>query len=593
MSEKERETETLRALPPHPGPRDGGRSFLFVVEEDASCLVPLPESGEVIIGRAQDAHVRLNDPAASRRHACLSVLPHEVRIRDLESHNGTFVNGEMVTLPRMLLSGDSISICNATLILHRQQGLQRSTSFAESAQLRQRLEDEIDRALRYHRPLALLVLDFGPQPPDRAAVQSALAMGMRRIDLPAWESPTRLALVAPELSTDALPLHAARLLESVRPLGPVRLGHAACPADGCDADTLIACGRAAAVAASPGQVLAASSLKTVRQVGEDEVILADPAMQRVYQLVERLAQSDIPVLITGETGTGKELIARALHAWSRRERSPLISINCATLTESIAESQLFGHVKGAFTGAHADHRGFLESANGGTVFFDELGEIALNVQAKLLRALESRRIQPVGASTERPINVRVVAATNRDLPREIRIGRFREDLYYRIHSGVIALPPLRSRKRELPILARSFLEGACRRQSREPLVLSDPVMERLLSYPWPGNVRQLKNEMEFLAATVEESVVEPWHLSTRLDGSSVPPPAEGTDRAAMPPQPGASLQEEVRVLERRRIKEAMERTGGAVKDAAALLGMPWRTLYYKLKQYELQPSTPE
>ena len=585
------ETKTLPLQPNPIGTPDERRSLLMLFEENASSLIPLPDSGEVIIGRAQEAQIRLRDPATSRRHACLSISRHDIRLRDLESHNGTYVNGEAVTLPRALLSGDVISICSATLILHRQQEVLRPNAFAEIPLLRQRLDEETERASRYQRPLAVLVLDFGTQPPDKSAVAGALEPELRRIALSAWESPTRLLMVAPELSAYSLPQHAERLLHGAGQLGgEVRLGYAVCPTDGTDGDTLIVCARSAAQAASPRQFCAAATIQTVRKVGDEDLILAEPAMVRIYQLVERLAQSDLSVLIGGETGTGKELVARALHLWSRRQSRPLINVNCATLSESLAESQLFGHAKGSFTGAYAEQRGLLESARGGTVFFDEVGELSLSVQAKLLRALERKSVQPVGVSVERPIDVRVVAATNRDLEREVKAGRFREDLFYRFGVGTISLPPLRARKRELPILARAFLAAASARQGCEPLSLSNPVMERLLSLAWPGNVRQLKNEMEYLAATVLESVVDLCHLPERLDDPLNRRDAEPAEVSTAGKRPfKSSLQDEVRALEHRRIVEAMSEARGAVAVAAELLGMPQRTLYYKLKQHGLSP----
>lgn len=263
----------------------------------------------------------------------------------------------------------------------------------------------------------------------------------------------------------------------------------------------------------------------------------------------------------------------------------MVSLNCATIPEGLAESELFGHVRGAFSGAVSDKVGLLESASGGTVFLDELGELSLQNQAKLLRAIETLRITRVGDTRTREINVRFVAATNRSLEDAVRAGRFRDDLFYRLSVGLITLPPLRERKRELPILARTFLDAARRRSEQPPLTLSDAVTARLLSLKWPGNVRQLKNEMEYLAATVSESIVQLWHLPDRLGGQTVPFSGSEADAPAGDPRVFRPLEEEVRDLERTRIQEALLAAGGVQVRAAKLLGVPERTFYMKVKQY--------
>lgn len=591
LRQHDRETETLQQLTRHSNPGEAGTSSLLVVGDNVSYFFHLPAAGEVIIGRAQDADLLLDAPTASRRHARISITPHDIRVSDMESHNGTRVNGELVTLPRSLLSGDVITICNVSLVLHRQQATAGPRAVYDSPRLRQRLEEELERARSYHRPLAVAVFEFGDGELDRSAVAALLSTELRLIDFPAWGGSSRLLVVMPELVPSELLLAIDRLVAALQPLAThVRAGYALYPSDGSDGDTLINCARSAARAAAPSQIGAAIDLKIVHSVGGLQVIISDPAMKSVYELVERLASSDIPVLICGETGTGKELVARALHYWSQRKGHPLVNINSAALQDTLAEGQLFGYRKGAFTGAVTDRIGLLESAQGGTVFIDELGEMSLQVQAKLLRALDTRHIQPVGSSVERPIDVRIVAATNRDLEREISVGRFREDLYYRVNAGTIALPPLRTRQRELPIMARAFLQLECQRLGRSALTISDSAMELLLSSPWPGNIRQLKNEMEFLAAAVSGSVIEAHHLRDQMRGPRLTPTA--VDGAT--PQKGSnlsrppgfqSLEQEVRELERERISDALYKADGVVSAAAMALNMPLRTVYHKIRQY--------
>jgi two-component system, NtrC family, response regulator AtoC len=311
--------------------------------------------------------------------------------------------------------------------------------------------------------------------------------------------------------------------------------------------------------------------------------VADPAMVQLFELLRRLAPSELPVLVTGETGAGKENTAHALHRWSPRAQGPLIPINCAALQESLAEGELFGHEKGAFTGADRAKIGLLEAASGGTVFFDEVGELSLAIQAKLLRALEGRTIMRVGATRETQIDIRIVAATNRDLDAEVKAGRFRQDLFFRLGGAHVALPPLRDRPREIALLANTFLEAGRAGAKRPPLTLSAAAMNALLGHGWPGNVRELKNEMEYLVATVDDSVVEPWHLSERFHGAI-------TDSSPIAKPAGDAFRpiaEELRELERTRMSEALERAGGMQKKAAEAIRMPLRTFRMKSKQYRL------
>jgi DNA-binding NtrC family response regulator len=332
------------------------------------------------------------------------------------------------------------------------------------------------------------------------------------------------------------------------------------------------------------------------------VVVADPAMVQLYALVKRLAASDLPVLISGETGVGKENAAFAVHHGSRRASGPFVTVNCAALPEGLVESELFGHDKGAFTGAGAAKAGILESAHGGTVFLDEVGELPLAVQARFLRALEARRITRVGEVRERPIDIRVVAATHRDLEAEVRAGRFRQDLYFRLGAATVLLPPLRERPREVPLLARVFLERACQALGRREMVLAADTLAALARYEWPGNVRELRNLMDYAAAAVADDVLEPHHLPRRMRGGSPAEPAEpaepkgGSVAPAPAPAPAPALgggpsfrplAEELRALERQRMEEALRAADGVQTRAAALLGMPIRTFSFKMRQLGL------
>jgi two-component system response regulator AtoC len=371
-----------------------------------------------------------------------------------------------------------------------------------------------------------------------------------------------------------------------------RAGLALCPADGCDTDTLIAGARAAADIAPPGGVGIASDAATEHVVGEQRFIIADPAMLRVFELVRRLAPTALAVLVQGETGAGKENVALALHHWSSRTNKPMVTLNCAALPDNLVESELFGYEPGAFSDAKTSKPGLIEKANGGTLFLDEIGELSERAQAKLLRVLEQKRTMRLGDVRERNVEVRIVAATNRDLEAECREKRFREDLYFRLSVATVSLP-LRQRPREVPLLARRFFTEYARKLDRPEATLSDALLQKLSTYSFPGNVRELKNAMEFAAATFSGARAEISDLPERIR-RSIEPEADVTsfsDEKSNPP-PAAKLgatplSEELRRIEVSRIKEALEAAGGVQIRAAELLGMPIRTLVYKLKQYDL------
>ena len=313
-------------------------------------------------------------------------------------------------------------------------------------------------------------------------------------------------------------------------------------------------------------------------------------MVRLYELVRRLAASTLSVVVTGETGAGKEHVAHAVHHFSSRRAGPFVTLNCAALPEGLLESELFGHERGAFTGAVAAKPGLLEVARGGTVFLDEVGELPAAAQAKLLRAVETRRVTRVGGLAEHEVDFRLVAATHRDLDAEVAAGRFRRDLLFRLGQAVVVIPPLRDRPRELALLARRFLEAACEAAGRAPMLLSTSALHKLARYPWPGNVRELKNVMEVAAATIPEAALEPWHLPDRITGARGEPPAPPAAAAATvdpAPRTFLPLADELRDLERRRMGEALVATRGNRTRAAELLQMPLRTFLLRIKQHGL------
>ncbi|HET7539486.1 MAG TPA: sigma-54 dependent transcriptional regulator [Polyangiaceae bacterium] len=320
-------------------------------------------------------------------------------------------------------------------------------------------------------------------------------------------------------------------------------------------------------------------------VPSDGVVVLAPNMRALYDQVARAAASSINVLVLGETGVGKEVLARAVHNLSARKAGPFVALNCAALTESLLQSELFGHEKGAFTGALQARAGLLETAAGGTVFLDEIGELPLSIQTKLLRALEDRKVLRVGARAEREIDVRFVAATNRDIEAEAEAGTFREDLFYRLNGISFTIPPLRERRAEIASLARMFLARYNAELGRETaLGLSNEVVQLLENYPWPGNVRELRNAIERAAVLCSGDVLRPEHLPTRVVSGtggrpSALPGLESTREDIL-----ARARSELQGVERQRILEALEQSGGNQTRAAEALGISRRTLVYRLSE---------
>jgi two-component system response regulator HydG len=310
----------------------------------------------------------------------------------------------------------------------------------------------------------------------------------------------------------------------------------------------------------------------------DQLIGESPSMQRLFDTLTRIAETDVSVLIVGESGSGKELVARALHEKGRRREGAFVPVNCAAIPETLIESELFGHTKGAFTDARSARKGLFEEASGGTLFLDEVGEIPVALQPKLLRALEEGRIRPVGSSEEHPVDVRLLCATNRDLEAAVEEGRFREDLYFRINVIQVDVPPLRGRGHDILLLAHKFLERFAQQQGKAVVGLSRAVAEKLLAYRWPGNVRELRNCVERAVALTrfEEISVEDLPDKIRV-ARSTDLVVAGNDPAELVP---------MEVIEERYIRHVLDAVGGHRTTAARILGLDRKTLYRKLAKYD-------
>ena len=305
-----------------------------------------------------------------------------------------------------------------------------------------------------------------------------------------------------------------------------------------------------------------------------------PVMLQLFRMLDRLEDSEATVLIQGETGTGKELVARELHRRSRRARGPFVALSCAAVPAALLEAELFGHARGAFTGAVSSRVGLLRRAEKGTLFLDEVGELPLDLQGKLLRTLQERRVRPVGAEEEVPIDVRLLSATNRDLAAAVRAGEFREDLFFRLNVVRIDVPPLRARDNDVLLLAQHFLERYATEAGREVRGLTAETARRLLEHDWPGNVRELQNCLERAVALTEHDrvVVEDLPSELRTRPSSAPPRRPEDEGALLP----------LAEVERRHVLRVLEAVEGRRQEAARILGLDRKTLYLKLKRYQVQ-----
>ena len=325
------------------------------------------------------------------------------------------------------------------------------------------------------------------------------------------------------------------------------------------------------------------NVRSERAVGFDQIVSRSPQMQLVKQLAAEVAQTDATVLITGESGTGKELFAHAIHAVSPRAKGPFIALNCAGIPEHLLESELFGYHRGAFTDAKQSKLGRFQLAEGGTLFLDEIGEMSLGAQAKLLRVLEDHLIDPLGDTHSHKVDIRVIAATNEDLPAHIKAGRFRLDLFYRLNVYQLRIPPLRERPDDIEPILTSFLETARRDHGSRIAGITPAALTILQHHDWPGNVRELHNVVEGLTITCKDESIRPDHLPTSVQQSRSVELNGGTEKLSLLAF-GLSFQE----IEKKMLEEALRESGGNISEASRLLKMTRNTLRYRLAKYHIQ-----
>ncbi len=553
-------------------------------------LIPLREDTPVGVGRSRTNVLQLDSDRVSRNHARLIRKGETVTVEDLGSRNGVRVNGRRISGPTRLSSGDEVQIGPANIIVNLTSRPTQRAVVNSASHLDSRIEAEVDRGLRYHRSVALLMLHLSGSESAVDAVLERIVNHLRSMDTMAEYSVDEFAILVPESDAMMGAVLAKRLIAEAQQMSfaaepiTLRIGIAAFPVHATQPGELLARASAALRVARKGN----SDEPRIAEGKEprpqtDEVVIGDPQMHRVYSLVHKVADTGMTVLIVGETGAGKEVVAERLHQASSRREERFVRLNCASIPETLLESELFGHERGAFTGADRRRIGYFESAKGGTLFLDEIGEISLMVQAKLLRVLERHRITRVGSTEEIEVDVRVICATNRDLELEVQRGNFREDLYFRISAFTIMVPPLRDRQGELQLLAQHFARQAAVESGCAIPQIAEETMEVLCRYEWPGNVRELRNAMERAVVLQENGVLTPEHFPERIRRSTLMNEAPASIMAE-----NDDVRQQVADVERATIVAAMESCNGNQTHAARKLGLSRRTLIYKLEKYGLK-----
>jgi DNA-binding NtrC family response regulator/pSer/pThr/pTyr-binding forkhead associated (FHA) protein len=541
---------------------------LVVIGEDSVETHPLPANGRVTIGRGDTCDIRIEHALISREHAVITTGA-AIELEDLGSRNGTKVSGEKMAprSKRRLIAGQMIELGSTMAILQLSGGGPNKKRLATHSYFEARIEEMCTQDRAHAVPFAVLRIHVQDSV-DPGDAQEVLLELLRANDVAASYAAGDYELLLAGVGAE----RAAQVERTIADeLGEreVRIGTALFPADGTSVDALLQ--RAARGLRSPD----------VPEPNEEPIVL-DPAMLDLYRIAERIALGSISVLILGETGVGKEVFAEALHRMSPRGKSRFVRLNCAAFTETLLESELFGHEKGAFTGAQRAKPGLLEIADGGTVMLDEVGEMPPATQAKLLRVLEQRQVLRVGGLEPKSVDVRFISATNRDLEGEIVRGAFRRDLYFRLNGVTLVIPPLRERPGEISPLAERFVAHASRELGRQSVPkISERALKLLLDYSWPGNVRELRNVMERAVLLSSGEEIEPGNLP--LEKMSIP--WRSTIPAAPDPQRTGAPLKEGEEEEQRRIMEALEKCGGNQTRAAQLLGIGRRTLTTKLTKY--------
>jgi len=554
------------------GGSSGGALTLLVMSPGLFASHSLPETGTVTIGRSSKCSIYIDDPVASREHARLHVEAkdgvRQLSIEDLGSANGTRIRDAAIRVHERtpLTPGEGVLIGTTVVIVLQDRspsGLRRLWSHVYFGA---RAEEECAKAAQTKMFVGLARLRFAEQ---STKILPLLARNMTSDHGVAQYGPKDYEILFVVANMGDGEAVMSRLVRDLRAEGvDLNSSIAWCPQAGRTFDALIAAANAMLRVSTAPEAIATDS----------------PEMRRVYEMAMRAAHSPINVLIRGETGVGKDVLARLIHRTSPRAQKPFLALNCAGLSETLLESELFGYAKGSFTGATGPKLGLLSAADGGTVFLDEIGDMPLSIQARLLRVIEDRQIRPLGALQAHEINVRFISATNKDLETAVDKHEFRPDLMFRLNGLCLQIPALRKRREEIPVLTNTFVVEACREIGVEPVLpVGEDAMAALLEHSWRGNIRELKNVMERAVVLCEGGIIRREHLDLRADPESRP--TERLPSAVARSMP--LLTDPVKQADRDRIIEALDACASNQTRAAQLLKMSRRTFVTKLEYYKI------
>jgi DNA-binding NtrC family response regulator len=588
MREKTRDAKLTRRDYEEAGTTADGSVSPFLNRQRLSVLVlspqflatyELPTSGELIIGRSRSVDIYVDDPKASRRHAMLVVGP-TLEVRDLGSCNGTRIAGRQVAagVDTEIEVGTAVTVGSTTILVQRgHQVSLPNRRFWQHEDFEVRIEEECARSERSKGNFTLVRM-LVDRSASRFEVWKSLANSLRSSDVVGEFGPADFEI----LLVDTVPRSAEAAVQRIHEHLARKQIHA-----WCGLAHFPTHGRTASELTAYAQDMVRERQRTTHQEAPQRpVVVVDPVMRALYQQTEKLASGDLPILILGETGVGKEVMAEEIHRRSRRQGRPFLALSCAALSETLLEGELFGHERGAFTDAVRAKPGLLETANGGTVFLDEIGELPVRLQVKLLRVIEEKRVLRVGGLKPRALDIRYISATNRDLENvAVKQGLFREDLFFRLAGAVVNIPPLRERPEDIEPLALSFLTRASEDSDGTAPRISADAIAAMRAYRWPGNIRELRNVLERAVLCCGGDVITLEHLPPSVRRGDV-------DASLAYEDPDDTVTVEPSDLvadteERERIEQVLAEFAGNQSRAAHELGLSRGALIRRIQKYGL------
>ncbi|WP_170229364.1 sigma 54-interacting transcriptional regulator [Polyangium fumosum] len=577
-------TEPMPPGAPAAPPLSFGVQLVFFTRDGVE-RAQLAPGKPLVVGRGQEANLPIYEAQLSYTHAKFTLHEDGVLVEDLESRNGVWHAGQQVPSAK-LVPGDEIYL--ATVIVRVfALGMIAEPNLVEEPTFRRQLEEELRRTRFSGRSLGVLAVSPG----EKEAAEGSRGTWVTRLEQHLRERIHRIYLYVPNIALILLPeidaAEAQRVARSIAAgappaIGPRCVGMALHPGDASKADKLIEVARQNLRRARPGEPALGTQAGSDGGEGDEPPIFGEK-MGEALHIIKQASRARVPVLLLGETGTGKEVLAKRLHDSGPRSKKPFIAINCGALPGTLITSELFGHVKGAFTGADKDTKGAFRDVDGGTLFLDEIGDLAPDAQKALLRVLQEGVVTPVGSTNSHHVDVRIVAATHKNLQAMIEDGSFRRDLYHRLNTAVVEIPPLRERQDEIEPLAQRFLTKANRENGRSIQGFSPEAKARLFAYNWLGNVRELKSAVDWAVIIAEADLIQPEDLpkAVRLAQPEPATPSVGGLKA--------ETEQLTQQFGTQRILAVLQETNWNRRKAAEKLGIPYPTLLRRMREYGIKP----